>query len=243
MAANKIVVWDPGHGGTDSGAVGNGLSEKDITLRIATEAAKRLMAQYIGVTSYLTRSTDVFVELSARTDMANAAKAALMVSIHCNSGGGAGGFESYTYSGTSDNMTAYLQNVLHGETMTQLKPFSVIDRGQKKADFHMLRESKMPAVLTENLFVDVASDAAKLKNPAVIDALVNGHVLGVAKVLGLIQKPTDPNAVTIAVDGQVITPGININGTTYAPVRAVAESLGATVSWNQAERRVDIKTT
>ncbi|WP_195576271.1 N-acetylmuramoyl-L-alanine amidase [Paenibacillus sp. 1001270B_150601_E10] len=241
MAA-KVVMWDPGHGGTDSGAVGNGLQEKDIVLRIALEASRRLMAEYEGVTSLLTRSTDVFIELQARTDMANKANADLFISIHCNSGGGAGGFESYTYIGTSNKTTADLQQAVHSEIITRLKPFAVQDRGQKKANFHVLRETSMPALLTENLFVDVASDAAKLNNPDVIVAIVSGHVAGVATVLGLQKKPVDPNAVTIAVNGQFVSPGINMNGTTYAPVRAVAEALGATVNWNQDLKRVDIRT-
>lgn len=239
---DKIVMWDPGHGGTDSGAVGNGLREKDIVLRIALEASRRLMAEYDGVTSLLTRSTDVFIELTARTDIANKAEADVFVSIHCNSGGGAGGFESYIYNGTTDQTTVTLQQVLHSEIMSRLKPFSVNDRGQKKANFHVLRQTSMPAILTENLFVDVVSDAAKLNNPDVIEALVSGHVAGVAKTLGLVKKPVDPNAVTIAVDGQFVSTGININGTTYAPVRALAESLGAAVSWNQEKKRVDITT-
>ncbi|WP_371860471.1 N-acetylmuramoyl-L-alanine amidase [Paenibacillus lautus] len=67
-----------------------------------------------------------------------------------------------------------MQNVLHTEIMAALKPFGVIDRGQKAANLHMVRESKMPAVLTENLFIDVAADAAKLKRQEVINALITG---------------------------------------------------------------------
>ncbi|GAC43888.1 S-layer homology domain-containing protein, partial [Paenibacillus popilliae] len=62
------------------------------------------------------------------------------------------------------------------------------DRGQKKQDLHMCRESRMPAVLTENLFVDVAADAARLKRPEVIEAIISGHVAGVAKYLKLQRK-------------------------------------------------------
>ncbi|GAC43004.1 S-layer homology domain-containing protein, partial [Paenibacillus popilliae] len=62
------------------------------------------------------------------------------------------------------------------------------DRGQKKQDLHMCRESRMPAVLTENLFVDVANDAARLKQPVVIEAIIAGHVAGIAKYLKLQPK-------------------------------------------------------
>lgn len=186
-------IWiDAGHGGRDSGAVGNGVKEKDIALRVATEIAKRLESQYDGVKCYLSRSTDVFLELKERTDRANAAGADVLVSVHCNAGGGVGGFESFTYSGTKDAATAAFQDVLHGEVMGRLKPFEIRDRGQRKKDLHVCRESRMPAVLTENLFVDVAADAAKLKRPEVIEAIISGHVVGVAKYLGLKPKQQQP---------------------------------------------------
>ncbi|MCE5169414.1 N-acetylmuramoyl-L-alanine amidase [Paenibacillus profundus] len=184
-------VWiDAGHGGRDSGAVGNGVKEKDIALRVATETVKRLERDYDGVKCDLSRSTDIYLTLSERTNKANAAGADFLISIHCN----AGGFESYTYSGTKDAATASLQNVLHNEVMARLKPFEIRDRGQKKKDLHMCRETKMPAVLTENLFVDVPGDATKLKRPEVIEAIISGHVVGVAKFLGLKpkQQPKPP---------------------------------------------------
>ncbi|MFW5437127.1 N-acetylmuramoyl-L-alanine amidase [Paenibacillus apiarius] len=188
-------VWiDAGHGGRDSGAVGNGVKEKDIALRVATEIAKRIERDYEGVQCLLSRSSDVYLTLAERTNKANAAGAAVLISIHCNAGGGAGGFESYMYSGTKDAATVALQDVLHTAVMAKLQQFGVKDRGQKKKDLHMCRESRMPAVLTENLFVDVAADAARLKRPEVIEAIISGHVEGVAKFLGLKpkQQPKQP---------------------------------------------------
>ncbi|WCR29705.1 N-acetylmuramoyl-L-alanine amidase [Paenibacillus thiaminolyticus] len=186
----KKVLWDGGHGGKDPGSSGNGVIEKNIALQVATEAAKRLEQEYEGVQCLLSRSTDSYLSLKERTDKANATGAHLLVSIHCNAGGGKGGFESFTYSGTKDAATAAFQDVLHTEIMKQLKPFGVIDRGQKKKDLHVCRESRMPAVLTENLFVDVAADAARLKRPEVIEAIVAGHVAGVARFLKLQPKKT-----------------------------------------------------
>lgn len=185
-------VWiDAGHGGKDPGASANGLKEKDIVLTVSLGVKQRLEAEYEGVQVQLSRSTDVFLELKERTDAANKAGADLLVSIHCNAGGGAGGFESFRYTGASAASRS-LQNVLHTEIMAALKPFGVIERGQKAANLHMCRESKMPAVLTENLFIDVASDAAKLKRQEVIEALIVGHVAGIAKYLGLQRKEGKP---------------------------------------------------
>ncbi|MCM3294134.1 N-acetylmuramoyl-L-alanine amidase [Paenibacillus sp. MER 180] len=190
----KKVFWDAGHGGEDTGAIGNGVIEKSIALQVATEAAKRLERDYEGVQCLLSRASDLFLELKERTNKANAAGADVLISVHCNAGGGAGGFESYTYSGTKDTATAALQDAIHTESMNCLKQYGVIDRGQRKKDLHMCRESRMPAVLTENLFVDVASDATKLKRQEVIEAIISGHVSGVAQFLGLKRKAQQPTA-------------------------------------------------
>ena len=187
----KIVVIDAGHGGKDPGAIGNGLREKDITLEISTEVARRLQEEYEGVRCLLTRSTDLHHELEERTDMANKVKADLLLSIHVNAGGGAGGFESFTYNGISDPKTAAYQNVLHTEIMAQFKKFGVIDRGQKKKNLHMVRESIMPSVLTECLFIDVAADASRLKRAEVIEGFIIGHLNGIVKFLGLTRKESE----------------------------------------------------
>jgi len=182
-------VWiDAGHGGKDPGATGNGVTEKNVALRVAVEIGEQLERNYDGVQCLLSRSTDVYLTPKERTDKANAAGADVLISIHCNAGGGAGGFESYTYSGTKDAATTEFKNTIHTEVMGRLKQFGVNDRGQKKKDLHMCRESRMPAVLTENLFVDVTADAARLKRPEVIEAIVSGHVSGVAKFLKLQPK-------------------------------------------------------
>lgn len=236
---NKLVVIDAGHGGHDPGAVGHGLEEEDITLAIATKVAHRLQEQYGGVRCLLTRSSDVFLTLEERTNMANKANADLLVSIHVNAAGGNGGFESYTYDGVSDPTTTAFQNALHTEIMKLLKPFNVIDRGRKKKNLHMVRESRMPAVLTECLFIDVASNAALLKRADVIEALVNGHVQGIVKHLGL--KAKQDNLIDIYVDGKLICKGEVKNGVTNVPVRALSEAFGAQVAYKPESKRIDIQ--
>ncbi|GIP57927.1 N-acetylmuramoyl-L-alanine amidase family protein [Paenibacillus woosongensis] len=183
----KKVFIDAGHGGKDPGAVANGLQEKDIVLAVSLGVKRQLELQYEAVQVLLSRNTDVHLTLKERTDKANAADADLLLSIHCNAGGGAGGYETFRYTSASSASTSF-QNVLHAEMLAALKPYGVIDRGKKSKNLHMVRESKMPAVLTENLFIDVASDAARLKRPEVIEAIVSGHVSGIAKYLGLKRK-------------------------------------------------------
>lgn len=62
------------------------------------------------------------------------------------------------------------------------------NRGKKTADFHVLRESKMPALLTENGFIDNLNDAAKLKNSSFLTTIARGHVYGLARAFNLTKK-------------------------------------------------------
>lgn len=237
-------VWiDPGHGGKDPGAVGNGLREKDIALTVSLGVKRRLEAEYEGVQVQLSRTTDIFLELKERTDAANKAGADLLVSIHCNAGGGAGGFESFRYTGASAASRS-LQNVLHTEIMAALKPFGVNERGQKAGNLHMCRESKMPAVLTENLFIDVATDAAKLKRQDVIHALIDGHVSAVAKYLRLKRKEAAvvSDKVTVLVNGKSIKDGKLEGGTVYVPLRAVSEAIRAEIIWDNQTKTAKLVT-
>lgn len=66
------LYLDPGHGGNDSGAVGNGLREKDLTLKIARYCRDYLKANYSGVTIKMSRTGDSTKTLQARTNEANA---------------------------------------------------------------------------------------------------------------------------------------------------------------------------
>ncbi|EGK13430.1 N-acetylmuramoyl-L-alanine amidase [Desmospora sp. 8437] len=181
--ATKIFL-DPGHGGSDAGAVGNGLQEKDVTLKIALETRRILLEEYEGVTVKMSREKDATVSLTQRTDAANAWNATFYLSIHINAGGGTG-FESYRYvqNGSSTTMTA--QRNLH---VAVLSASGWKDRGQKWANFHVLRESKMPAVLTENGFIDTSGDAAKLKETSFLKKLGRAHAEGLAKTFGLKKK-------------------------------------------------------
>ncbi|WP_449602467.1 N-acetylmuramoyl-L-alanine amidase [Paenibacillus sp. Marseille-Q9583] len=241
----KKVLIDAGHGGKDPGAVANGLKEKDIVLSVALEIKKRLEANYDEVQVLLSRSNDVFLELKERTNLANKAGVDILVSIHGNAGGGSGGFETFRYTKAS-TASAALQNVLHTAIMDTLNKVAVgvINRGQKADNLHMVRESNMPAVLTENLFLDVATDAAKLKKDAVIQAIIDGHVIGIAKYLGLKKKEAAPlnkdEKVTVNVNGKKVADGVLDNGKTFTPARAVAEALGATVTYDAASRTVNI---
>jgi N-acetylmuramoyl-L-alanine amidase len=236
-------VWiDAGHGGKDPGAVANGIQEKDVVLKVSIGIKNRLEADYENVQVLLSRSTDVFLELKERTTKANAASADILVSIHCNAGGGKGGFESFRYTSASEN-SIKLQDKLHKAIMGQL---GGIDRGQKAQNLHMVRESKMPAVLTENLFVDVATDADQLKQPSVIDAIIDGHVQGIVAYLGLKSKAKEAETVdkvTAIVNGKQIEGAVMINNTVLIPLRAAGDTIsGSKIGWDQKTKTATLDT-
>ena len=78
----KLIVIDPGHGGSDSGAVGNGLKEKNVVL--ATSKKLGALLQKRGYRVLYTRSTDVFINLRSRTIFAGKKNADMFISIHAN---------------------------------------------------------------------------------------------------------------------------------------------------------------
>lgn len=177
----KIFI-DPGHGGTDPGAVGNSLLEKDLTLTISLKI-RDLLNSYENTEVKLSRDKDKTLSLKERTDMANSWGADFLFSIHINAGGGTG-FESFIHSNSSAASIAH-QNVIHPEIM---KLIDLKDRGKKRGNLHMVRESKMPAILTESGFIDSANDAAKLKQDSYLNKIAQGHVNGLINAFGLKKK-------------------------------------------------------
>ncbi len=178
------IYLDPGHGGTDSGATANGLKEKNVTLSIALKTRDMLNRDYEGHRIRMSRTTDKTVSLAQRTNDANSWGADYFVSVHINAGGGTG-YEDYIYNGSVSSNTVTYRDKLHAEVMKQVD-FS--NRGKKRNNFHVLRESNMPAVLTENGFIDTVEDANKLKSDAYLNRIALGHANGIAKALGLKKK-------------------------------------------------------
>lgn len=106
----RRVALDPGHGGTDPGAVGpSGLREKDVALDIAHRAAP-ILARELGILTLLTRDDDRYVPLAERTARANAFHADLFISIHCNAAetSNARGVATFVFDRTRDQAAAKL---------------------------------------------------------------------------------------------------------------------------------------
>lgn len=173
------IFLDPGHGGHDPGATGNGLREKDIVLDIAKRIEQQL-GSYNQSQVLLSRESDRFISLSERTQQANSWGADIYVSIHVNASGGTG-FESYIWNGTVSATTQSNQNIIHAAIMNQI---GGTDRGRKRANFAVLRTSSMPAILTENLFIDRVEDAQKLRDTTFLNRIAQGHTNGIASIFG-----------------------------------------------------------
>ncbi|WP_404331949.1 N-acetylmuramoyl-L-alanine amidase [Mesobacillus maritimus] len=184
------LYLDPGHGGSDPGAIGNGLREKDIALDIALKIRSILTNQYENVQVKMSRTGDTSKSLSQRTNEANSWDADFYLSIHCNAfNGSAKGYEDYIHTSLADSSTtAKYQDIIHAEV---IKVNQLQDRGQKKANFHVLRESAMPALLTENGFIDNAQDAALMKQSSWRQKVAQGHANGIEKAFSLIKKQND----------------------------------------------------
>jgi len=160
-----IVAVDPGHGGSDPGAIAksNGLKEKDITLDVGLKLQKLLQAA--GFEVVMTRSTDVYVGLGERARIANNAMADIFVSVHYNSAEStaAGGAEVWFFSSSQDGER--LASLIQEELVKSFANTGVTGRNRgikTTSKFIVLKETLMPAVLTEGAFLSNPDEAALL---------------------------------------------------------------------------------
>lgn len=121
----------------------------------------------------MTRSTDDFIKLSERAAIANRANPDIFVSVHTNSfNKSAHGIETYSYNANGRPNNAAIANnpkrLLNSSMLSQGTQKSLINntkaysRGAKKDDFHVIRETRMPAILVEIGFVDNTRERNKL---------------------------------------------------------------------------------
>lgn len=173
--ADQTIAIDPGHGGEDQGGSGSGILEKDVTLDIGQRVQQKLDAA--GADVVMTRETDVFIPLEERASLANAADASSFVSIHTNAfNGSASGTEHFYYAGSQEG--AALASMIQEE---MVKALGTTDRGMDEADFSVLRNTDMPAVLAEVAFIDESSDAEKLRSSAFKEAAADAVVRGLER--------------------------------------------------------------
>ncbi|WP_455920456.1 N-acetylmuramoyl-L-alanine amidase [Priestia megaterium] len=185
------VLLDPGHGGTDGGAGTAPYLEKTRNLELALKVRDYLLSTFTCHV-IMSRTTDKTVSLSARTNLANQQHVDYFLSIHHNSGTpSARGYEDYTYIHINDTSTSdRIRAAIHTEVVNRiLNKYGLPNRGKKKANFHVVRESLMPSALLEIGFVTNTSDQQLIANPAFYNDVAVAIGEGVGKGLGLVRKP------------------------------------------------------
>lgn len=164
---SKLVCVDPGHGINTPGKrtpvipeLGRSIKEYEFNKPVAYYLRQEL--ERCGFKTMLATIDDNDTPLSTRTNRANAANADIYVSIHYNAGGGQG-VETYHYPGSTNGRR--LAQCIH-KYVIQGTPQR--DRGVKSANFHVLRETRMPAVLVEYGFMDDPGliEARRMLDPA-----------------------------------------------------------------------------
>jgi N-acetylmuramoyl-L-alanine amidase len=184
--AAKICV-DPGHGGSDPGGVGSGQQEKvnvlDSGLRFRTWLNTDTNDAGGGGSwsVIMTRTTDVFVDLSVRASFANNNAADRFMSIHNNACCGGTGTETFAYTSASAN-SLDLRNKVQ---QRGVEAWGLTNRGNKTANFAVLRETNMPAELAELGFIDNSLDSQYVGSATQRDKMAKYHLFALQNHYGI----------------------------------------------------------
>lgn len=183
------IIFDAGHGINTAGKCTpdneHEWSFNDIVVRYAIA----LLREYADVETKrvddITGRTDT--PLAARVNQANDWKADVYVSVHQNASDGKwgnhGGTETYYFPGSIKSKR--LAEVVHPQL---IRKFKLKDRGIKTSDFYVLKNTNMPAILTEGAFMDSRIDIIALRDESRLKAQAEGIVLGLANYFGLKKK-------------------------------------------------------
>lgn len=153
------LCFDYGHGGNDSGASYNGRKESDDVLSLGKAVAAEVRRHVVTVDE--TRTLDATVSLRARSDFENRNIYDYFISFHRNAfePEKARGVETYVYLNPSTRSKGLAQRI-----QESLVALGFVNRGVKEANFHVLRETKAPAVLIEVGFIDNSKDNSIFDN-------------------------------------------------------------------------------
>ena len=190
----RSIFLDPGHGGSDPGAISGGVREKDLTLSVYNKVSSKLAS--LGYTVLTSRNVDKDVDLVDRADQANKANADMLLSIHFNAGGRgiARGIETYYYQSQEDRVPKInKENHNNAERLERSRKLAnkvqqnllyqtgANDRGVKRASFTVLRETSIPSILVELGFIDNSEERNKIKTNEYQERLANGIVDGIVE--------------------------------------------------------------
>lgn len=186
MNSNTLVIVDAGHGGIDSGAIGNGLKEKDLTLQAAIYMYNRL--EELGIRAVMTRTDDEYLPKSDRVkrimNLYNNNPNTLIVSNHINAGGAEGVEIVYSINSDSTLANMLLDNIGEAGQIKRKAYQRRLPENPNKDYYYIIRETgNAESVLVEYGFIDNTNDAYKLQNN--LDNLVEGAVKAIAEYLGV----------------------------------------------------------
>lgn len=187
ISEKNLIVLDPGHGGSDTGARGTEINEKDVNLDIALKAGAILEKN--GLKVEYTRTTDKTVGLEERALIANDFNAELFVSIHNNADVAkvGHGTETYFYAPLSTpelymqiDERKLLAQKLQQQLISKLKR---ADRGVKEKNLSVLRNATMPSALVEIMFISSTEEQALLKQEKYKDLAAEAIAQGILNYL------------------------------------------------------------
>lgn len=184
-AQEHIIAIDAGHGGSASGAHYEDIAEKDLTLSMSKKLQSILSA--LGYNTVMTRWDDRFVDLNERAGIANNANADVFVSIHCNAAAQQpSNFEGLYVYHHPDSWQGQLfaQRV----QLTACAFTGAVDRHINSADFVVLRETQMPAILVETGFMTCHEELLRLADDAYQTEMARGIAQGMIQYLNARQK-------------------------------------------------------
>lgn len=175
-----LICIDAGHGGTDPGAVNGKYLEKTAALSIAKKLGSLL--EGAGAKIIYTRNTDKDMELAERCQVANKAKADYFISIHLNAAAAksANGIETFAY--TTTNAAYKLAKAVQKELVAAT---GAANRGAKSANYQVLRETKMPAILIETGFISNDAECMALFKDGYQNIIAETVAKAVAEFTGL----------------------------------------------------------
>lgn len=184
LQKHEVVIIDAGHGGKDPGAVSkrDRYEEKQLTLETAFLICEHL--KRLGYKAVLTRTHDTYLPLDSRSDFANTLDADLFVSIHYNYSPSeeAKGIEVFYYK---ENKTPPSSRIVSSKQVGQEVLRRMIlhtgadSRGIKQANFAVIRQTKMPAILVEAGFLSNPYEREKIRDQKYIYALAKGIAHGI----------------------------------------------------------------
>jgi N-acetylmuramoyl-L-alanine amidase len=197
--SKKIIVIDPGHGGKDSGAIGNGRMEKDIVLQISLELADQLRS--LGYTVYMTRSNDTFIELKDRTHFANDKSADLFLSIHANSipvtsnPDAAYGIETYFLSPGRSERAMRVAAIENSEDMGEMGAYGKLSFLSVLNSEKILASNKLALDIQHNVVADLRKKFPDIKDNGAREApfwvLVGAQMPAILLEVGYVSHPEE----------------------------------------------------